>query len=41
MHFAPDRDISRRTLLLGAAGLMALPAVAAQQGLPIPAVPRA
>lgn len=34
MRFASDKDINRRALLMGAAGLMALPALAAQQASP-------
>jgi proline iminopeptidase/L-proline amide hydrolase len=40
MHFASDRDISRRSLLMGAAGLMALPALAAPQTPPRTTNPR-
>jgi proline iminopeptidase/L-proline amide hydrolase len=40
VRFASDRDIDRRALLMGAAGLMALPALAAQQAGPKSLNPR-
>ena len=40
MRFGSDTDISRRALLMGAAGVMALPALAAQQASPRTTNPR-